>query len=81
MIRRGHLQRLAGSLVMSSFMSAALSCMFSYLEFGFSWTWLLAWWQSFLIALPVAFSLDMIFGDKLRYLSVKLAAKAAIAWS
>ncbi|SLN13554.1 hypothetical protein ROA7450_00196 [Roseovarius albus] len=80
MIRRGHLQRLAGSLVMSSFMSVALSGVFSHLEFGLSWTWLQAWWQSILIALPVAFSLDMIFGDKLRFLSGKLADKAASAW-
>ena len=79
MTRSGRFQRLAGSLVMSSFMSAALSGVFSLLEFGLSWTWLQAWVQSILIALPVAFSLDMIFGDKLRFLSGKLADKAANA--
>ena len=77
MIDRRHLQRLSGSLVMSSFMSMALSGVFSYLEFGLSWTWLQVWGQSILIALPIAFSLDMIFGDKLRLLSGKLADKAA----
>ena len=80
MIRRKHVQRLSGSLVMSSFMSIALSGVFSFLEFGLSIQWLHVWGQSILIALPVAFSLDMIFGDKLRLLSGKLADKAASAW-
>ena len=80
MINRGRLQRLSGSLVMSSFMSMALSGVFSFLEFGLSWTWLEVWVQSILIAVPVAFSLDMIFGDKLRFLSGKLADKAANVW-
>ena len=80
MIHRGRLQRLSGSLVMSSFMSMALSGVFSLLEFGTSWTWPQAWAQSILIALPIAFSLDMIFGDKLRFLSAKLADKAASVW-
>ena len=79
MIDRGHLQRLSNSLVMSSFMSMALSGVFSLLEFGISWLWLQVWGQSILIALPIAFSLDMIFGDKLRSLSDKLADKAASA--
>ncbi|SHL78729.1 Protein of unknown function [Roseovarius marisflavi] len=79
MIDRGHLQRLSSSLVMSSFMSMALSGVFSLLEFGISWLWLQVWGQSILIALPIAFSLDMIFGDKLRFLSDKLADKAASA--
>lgn len=74
------LHRLAGSLVMSTFMSMALSGVFSFLEFGISWTWLQVWGQSILIALPIAFSLDMIFGNKLRLLSGKLADKAASAW-
>ncbi|WP_425442210.1 DUF2798 domain-containing protein [Roseovarius marisflavi] len=64
---------------MSSFMSMALSGVFSLLEFGISWLWLQVWGQSILIALPIAFSLDMIFGDKLRFLSDKLADKAASA--
>ena len=76
MMHRERLQPLAGSLVMSSFMSMALSGVFSFLEFGISWLWLQVWGQSFLIALPIAFSLDMIFGDKLRSLSDKLADKA-----
>lgn len=80
MIHRGRLQRLSGSLVMSSFMSMALSGVFSFLEFGISWRWLQVWAQSILIALPIAFSLDMIFGDKLRFLSGKLADKAASVW-
>jgi len=79
MTPRGRLQRLSGSLVMSFFMSMALSGVFSLLEFGVSWTWLQAWGQSILIALPVAFSLDMIFGDMLRSLSGKLVDKAARA--
>lgn len=77
MTNRVRLKRLSGSLLISSFMSAALSGMFSFLDFGLSWMWLQAWGQSILIALPIAFSLDMIFGDKLRFLSGKLADKAA----
>ncbi|WP_206052255.1 DUF2798 domain-containing protein [Nioella ostreopsis] len=80
MLDRRHLQRLSGSLVMSSFMSVALSGVFSLLELGVSWSWLQVWGQSILIALPIAFSLDMMFGDKLRLLSAKLADKAASAW-
>ncbi len=81
MIHRKHVQRLSGSLVMASFMSMALSGVFSFLEFGLSVQWLHAWGRSILIALPIAFSLDMILGDKLRLLSGKLADKAASAWS
>jgi len=80
MLHRKHLKRLSGSLVMSSFISMALSGVFSFLEFGLSWTWLHVWGQSILIALPIAFSLDMILGDKLRALSGKLADKAASGW-
>ncbi len=80
MNHRKHLQRLSGSLVMSSFMSTALSGVFSLMEFGLSWTWLQVWGQSILIALPIAFSLDMIFGNRLRFLSCKLADIAARAW-
>ncbi|WP_306046638.1 DUF2798 domain-containing protein [Nioella sp. MMSF_3534] len=80
MMDRRYLHRLSGSLVMSSFMSMALSGVFSLLELGVSWSWLLAWGQSILIALPIAFSLDMMFGDKLRLLSGKLADMAARAW-
>lgn len=80
MKHRDRLQRLAGSLVMSSFMSLALSGVFSVLEFGISWLWLQAWARSILIAVPIAFSLDLIFGDTLRFLSDKLAHKAASAW-
>ncbi|WP_157923275.1 DUF2798 domain-containing protein [Mameliella alba] len=65
---------------MSTFMSAALSGVFSLLEFGLSIQWLQVWGQSILIALPIAFSLDMVFGDKLRFLSSKLADKAASVW-
>ncbi|MBV6636763.1 DUF2798 domain-containing protein [Mameliella sp. AT18] len=65
---------------MSTFMSAALSGVFSLLEFGLSIQWLQVWGQSILIALPIAFSLDMVFGDKLRFLSGKLADKAASVW-
>ena len=80
MTNRGRLQRLSGSLVMSSFMSMALSGVFSFLEFGISWSWLQVWAQSILIALPIAFSLDIIIGDNLRFLSGKLADKAASVW-
>lgn len=79
MMHRKNLQRLSGSLVMSSFMSVALSGVFSFLEFGLSIRWLQVWGQSILIALPIAFSLDMLFGDKLRFMSDKLASKAS-AW-
>lgn len=80
MMDRRHLQRLSGSLVMSSFMSVALSGVFSLLEFGVSSLWLQSWGKSILIALPIAFSLDMVFGNKLRLLSGRLADKAAGAW-
>ncbi|SIS88942.1 Protein of unknown function [Roseivivax lentus] len=80
MINRKHVQRLSSSLVMSSFMSMALSDVFSFLEFGISWTWLDVWGQSILVALPIAFSLDMLLGGKLRAFSGKLADKAASAW-
>lgn len=75
------IHRLTGSLVMSAFMSMALSGVFSLLEFGVSWTWLRTWGQSILIALPMAFLLDMILGEKLRALANDLADKAAKAWS
>lgn len=80
MVATSRLQRLSGSLVMSSFMSMALSGVFSLLEFGISGTWLLVWGQSILIALPIAFALDMVFGEKLRVLSGKLADRAASIW-
>ncbi|WP_420325361.1 DUF2798 domain-containing protein [Mameliella sp.] len=74
------LQRIVGSLVMSLFMSAALSGVFSWLEFGLSWKWLQVWGSSILIALPIAFSLDMLFGGGLRVLASTLADKAAGTW-
>ena len=80
MMNRRHLQRLTGSLVMSSFVSMDLSGVSRHLEFGLSWTWLQMWGQSILIALPIAFSLDMMFEDKLHSLSGKLADKAGSAW-
>ena len=70
------LHRLTGSLVMSAFMSMALSGVFTLLEFGISWTWLQTWGQSILIALPIAFALDMILGDKLRAFASGLANRA-----
>ena len=75
------IHRLTGSLVMSAFMSMALSGVFSLLESGMSWTWLWTWGQSILIALPIAFVLDMILGEKLRALADDLSDKAAKAWS
>ena len=80
MLPRDRLQRLTGSLVMSLFMSAALSGVFTLSEFGISYHWLRVWGQSVLIALPIAFTLDMIFGDTLRFWSDKLARKAANTW-
>lgn len=80
MMDRKYIQKLSGSLVMSAFMSMALSGVFSLLEFGISWTWLYAWGQSILVALPIAFSLDMVLGDKLRLLSANLADKSASVW-
>ena len=70
-------------LAFSDFIMRSLALtggVFSFLEFGLSIQWLHVWGHSILIALPVAFSLDMIFGDKLRLLSGKLADKAASAW-
>ncbi|KGM49262.1 DUF2798 domain-containing protein [Pseudooceanicola atlanticus] len=81
MTRNMSIHRLTGSFVMSAFMSMALSGVFSLLEFGVSWTWLRTWGQSILIALPIAFVLDMILGEKLRALADDLADKAAKAWS
>ena len=66
MVHSKHLQRLSVYLIISSFMSMALSGVFSVFEFGLSWTWLHVWGQSILIALPIAFSLDIMFGDRLR---------------
>lgn len=79
MMYHRQLHRLLSSLIMSSFMSLALSGVFSLLEFGISWQWLKVWGQSTLIALPIAFSLDMVFGDTLRLFSGKLADIAARA--
>lgn len=75
------LHRFIASLVMSAFMSMSLSGVFSLIEFGLSWKWLQIWGRSILIALPIAFFLDMIFGDKLRGLSSKLANKAETVWA
>lgn len=76
-----NLHRLTASLVMSAFMSMALSGVFSLIEFGISWKWLQIWGRSILIALPIAFFLDMIFGERLRNLSSKLASKAETVWA
>ena len=62
---------------MSTFMSTALSGVFTLLELGLSWTWLQTWGQSILIALPIAFTLDIILGDRLRALADRLADRAA----
>ena len=78
MLHNDRLHRLSGALVMSSFMSMALSGVFSLMEFGMSLQWLQAWGQSIVIALPIAFSLDMLFGNTLRRLAGNLAEKAAI---
>lgn len=77
MLPSTRLRRLTGALVMSAFMSMALSGVFSLMEFGMSLQWLRAWGQSILIALPIAFSLDMFFGNSLRRLAGNLADKAA----
>lgn len=65
--------RLSTTLVMSGFMSTALSGVFTYLEFGLSLNWLANWGQSILIAWPIAMGLDLAFGSHLRRLSGALS--------
>lgn len=66
-------QRLVTSIVMSGFMSIALSGVFTALEFGMSLDWLTAWGTSILIAWPLAIGLDLIFGSLLRALANQVA--------
>jgi hypothetical protein len=60
--------RITQTVVMSGFMSMALSGVFSWLEFGFTTAWVAVWVKSIVIAWPVAFTLDVIFGSHLRNL-------------
>lgn len=66
--------RIIHALIMSGFMSTALSGVFSWLEFGFTTAWLAVWIRSIFIAWPVALALDVIFGSYLRNLAKGLAA-------
>lgn len=70
--------RITGSLVMSGFMSTALSGMFSFLQFGVSLDWLRVWGESILIAWPVAASLDMMFGAHIRRLSAAVSRRISV---
>ncbi|MBR9862904.1 MAG: DUF2798 domain-containing protein [Rhodobacteraceae bacterium] len=74
MISSDVLQKLSGAVVMSGFMSVALSGVFTGLEFGLTLNWLAHWGQSILIAWPVAIALDLSFGSNLRRISGALAA-------
>ncbi|WP_422374238.1 DUF2798 domain-containing protein [Roseibium sp.] len=63
------LHRLVTSVVMSGFMSIALSGVFTFLEFGMGLAWLTAWGASILIAWPLAIGLDLVFGASVRALA------------
>jgi len=65
--------QLVTSFVMAGFMSTALSGVFTFLAFGFSMAWLLNWAQSILIAWPIAMSLDLLFGARLRHISAAMS--------
>ncbi|MAY31118.1 MAG: DUF2798 domain-containing protein [Rhodovulum sp.] len=75
-MQHNRIRRLTGSLVMSTFMSVSLSGLFTLLEFGATVQWLEVWGRSILIALPVAFTLDMLFGTGLRRMSDRLVDRA-----
>ena len=65
--------RIIHAILMSGFMSTALSGVFTWLEFGFTTTWLTIWFKSILIAWPIALGLDTIAGTRLRHLAATLA--------
>ena len=65
------------ALVMSGFMSIALSGVFTFLAFGLTLGWLWAWFQSTLIAWPIAIGLDLTFGGTLRRLSDGLSRRVS----
>lgn len=69
--------RISAAIVMSGFMSTALSGVFTWLEFGLSLKWLVNWSYAITIAWPVAAGLDLVFGAGLRRLSSGLAAAMA----
>ena len=70
-------QKGSRALVMSGFMSIALSGVFTFLEFGLTVGWLRVWFQSTLIAWPIAIGLDLIFGGSLRRLSERLSRRVS----
>lgn len=65
--------QLVTSFVMAGFMSTALSGVFTFLAFGLGMAWVLNWAQSTLIALPIAMSLDLLFGARLRNISAAIS--------
>lgn len=69
--------RVSGAIVMSGFMSTALSGVFTYLEFGLSISWLENWGRSILIAWPIALGLDLALGSKIRHLSLALVGSSS----
>ncbi len=69
------LPQLVMSFVMAGFMSTALSGLFTFLAFGLSQTWVINWVQSVLIAWPVAMSLDLLLGARLRRISAAISER------
>ena len=73
MRKSGRFPELVASFVMAGFMSTALSGVFTFLAFGLNMAWVLNWAQSILIAWPIAMSLDILFGARLRCISAAIS--------
>ena len=73
MRKSGRFPQLVTSFVMAGFMSTALSGVFTFLAFGLSMAWVQNWAQSVLIAWPIAMSLDLLFGARLRHFSAAIS--------
>lgn len=73
MKKSGRFPQFVTSFVMAGFMSTALSGVFTFLAFGLSTAWVSNWAQSILIAWPIALTLDLLFGTRLRQLSTAIS--------
>lgn len=54
------------AVLMSGFMSTALSGVFTWFELGFTIIWLSVWIKSIFIAWPIAFLLDRLAGKAIK---------------